>query len=63
MRPNLTWCLLHTVPFVHVVVVASRMITAFRSLGVGGWLVWGCRGGGEGEGNKEQQGVSFSPSP
>lgn len=43
VRPNLTWRLFHTAPFVHVVVVASRMITAFRSRvgGLGGPLVWG----------------------
>lgn len=38
-------------PFVHVVVVASRMITAFRS------AVWGVVR--ERETDKEQQGVSF----
>ena len=43
-------------PFVHLVVVASRMITVFRSRGVGG---------GEGEENRQRTAgcLSFFSSP
>lgn len=56
MRPTLTWCRFPYSAFCHLVVVASKMITAFRSLGVLGVEK-------ERKTDKEQQGVFFFSSP